>query len=140
VIESRSTETAVLRRIAFQSDQLPQTPYLVHYAPGTVEDGSFRDCRRSRRHCSGTYWFRPFSRFRQEFWDTTTVANGAYVVTVSAWDMRGNKGSSSVLVGVENTVRAECSSRRSRRNEPEPARTQRGPRGAQTGRCSPPPH
>jgi hypothetical protein len=140
VIQSRRTGTAVLRRVAFQSDQLPQTPYLVHYAPGTVEDGSLHDCRRSRRHCSGRYWFRPFSRFRQEFWDTTTVANGVYVVTVSAWDIEGNKGSSSVVVSVANTVRVECSPRRRRRHEPELAKPQRGHRGAQTGRCSPSPH
>jgi hypothetical protein len=94
----------VLRRISFQGDQLPQTPYLVHYAPGTVEDDNMKECvgPPQLRSCAGVYWFRPFSRFREEFWDSRTVPNGRYRVTVRAYDLAGNVGSRSVVVTVGN--------------------------------------
>jgi hypothetical protein len=98
------TGKKVLSRVSFQADQLPQTPYLVHYAPGTVEADNMLECVGPPQlaACAGTYWFRPFSRFRQEFWDTRKVANGQYVVTVRAYDLAGNTGSRSAVVTVRN--------------------------------------
>ena len=106
VIRSLATGTVILRRVSFQSDQLPSTPYLVHYAPGTRDDVPISECRELPEHtrCLGAYWFRPFSRFRQEFWDTTRFPDGVYEITVSAWDMRGNKGTRTVLVVVANAA------------------------------------
>ena len=94
----------ILRRISFQNDQLPQTPYLVHYAPGTVEDDNMLECVGPPQlpKCAGVYWFRPLSRFRQEFWDTRAVPNGRYSVTVRAFDLAGNSGSRTVVVTVKN--------------------------------------
>ena len=108
VIRSQETRAVVLRRVSFESAQLPRTPYLVHYAPGTVENKTIPECLAapSGTSCSGMYWFRPFSRFRQEFWDTRKVPNGVYDVTVSAWDLRGNRGSSTTTVVVSNAVLA----------------------------------
>ena len=104
LVRSVARGTVVLRRTSFQADQLPQTPYIVHYAPGTIEDENMRECVGPPAHarCSGTYWFRPFSRFRHEYWNTRTVPNGSYVVTVDAYDIAGNVGSRTVTVVVAN--------------------------------------
>lgn len=93
-IEILSGATPVLRRTTFRSDQLPQTPYLVHYAPGTTQNASMGECvgPPPAPDCAGAYWFRPLSRFRQEFWDTRSVPNGRYTVVVRAADITGNVG------------------------------------------------
>jgi hypothetical protein len=94
----------VMDRISFQADQLPQTPYIVHYAPGTVEDDNMKECvgPPALAKCSGMYRFRPFSRFREEFWDTSAVPNGIYRVTIIAFDLRGNRGARGITVTVKN--------------------------------------
>ena len=105
-VEIRSVQTGalVLGRISFQSDRLPQTPYLVHYAPGTVQNGSMAECLSlpPGSRCGGAYWFRPFSRFTHEYWNTRRVRDGAYRVTVYAWDIAGNMTSRTVRVAVAN--------------------------------------
>ena len=90
--------------MSFQADQLPQTPYLVHYAPGTVESDNMLECvgPPALPHCAGSYWFRPLSRFRQEFWNTRSVPNGTYRITVRAWDVAGNVGARTATVTVRN--------------------------------------
>jgi hypothetical protein len=52
--------------------------------------------------CDGLAWLRPFSRFREEFWNTHAVPNGVYRVTVRAYDIAGNIGSRSAVVAVKN--------------------------------------
>lgn len=105
-VEIRSLRTArpIMSRVSFQADQMPQTPYLVHYAPGTVEDDNMQECvgPPPLPKCDGTSWFRPFSRFREEFWNTRTVPNGTYRVSVQAYDIKGNSGSRSTVVTVKN--------------------------------------
>lgn len=106
-IRSRATHAVVLRRLAFVSDQLPSTPYGVHYAPGTVENRTIPQCRAAppSTTCAGTYWFRPLSSFHRELWDTESVSDGAYDVTVRAWDLKGNEGSRTIRVVVANGAR-----------------------------------
>jgi hypothetical protein len=103
-IRSLQTGATVMKRVSFQADQMPQTPYIVHYAPGTIEDDNMQECvgPPARPHCAGTYWFRPFSRFREEYWNTKGVQNGRYLVTVSATDLSRNVGARSVVVTVRN--------------------------------------
>jgi hypothetical protein len=102
-IRSLATHALVLNRIAFQSDQIPRTPYLVHYAPGTVENVPMSECVfLAGTVCTGELWFRPFSRFKQEFWDTREVPNGRYEVEVRAWDLKGNMAQKGVRVVVRN--------------------------------------
>ena len=43
-IRAIPTGKVVMRRTSFQADQLPQTPYIVHYAPGTIEDDNMQEC------------------------------------------------------------------------------------------------
>ncbi len=103
-IRSRASGATIMRRTAFQADQLPQTPYVVHYAPGTIEDENMKECvgPPQHKHCTGTYWFRPFSQFTHEYWDTRTSPNGSYSVVVRAFDVAGNSGSRTVAVVVKN--------------------------------------
>ena len=104
MIRNAKTGTTIMNRISFQADQLPQTPYIVHYAPGTIEDDNMQECvgPPALTKCAGTYWFRPFSRFREEYWNTRAVPNGPYWVTVRAYDLAGDAGSRTVLVRVRN--------------------------------------
>ena len=94
----------MLRRTSFEADQLPQTPYLVHYAPGTIEDDNMQECVGPPQlpKCDGTTWLRPLSRFHQEFWNTHAVPNGSYTLTVRASDIAGNIGSKTTTVTVKN--------------------------------------
>ena len=103
-IKSTSSGRVVLSRVSFQADQLPQTDYIVHYAPGTVEDDNMQECvgPPQKARCAGTYWLRPFSRFREEYWNTHTAPNGTYTITVSAQDIRGNTSSKTATVTVKN--------------------------------------
>jgi hypothetical protein len=103
-VRSPTTGRTIMRRTSFRADQLPQTPYIVHYAPGTIEDDNMQECvgPPQRPKCAGTYWFRPFSRFGQEYWDTRTVASGNYIVTVRASDLAGNTTARAVTVTVRN--------------------------------------
>lgn len=89
----------------FQADQVPQTLYIIHYAPGTIEDDNMAECvgPPALPRCAGTYWFRPFSRFREEYWNTTAVPNGNYRVTVTAFDLERNQGARGITVTVKNT-------------------------------------
>jgi hypothetical protein len=92
-----------MSRVAFQSDQIPRTPYLVHYAPGTVQNVPISQCvAEAATVCTGDLWFRPFSRFKEEFWDTREVHNGRYEVVVRAWDLKGNMARRGVGVVVRN--------------------------------------
>jgi hypothetical protein len=103
-IKSASTGRIVLSRVSVQADQLPQTPYIVHYAPGTTEDDNMQECvgPPQKAHCAGTYWLRPFSRFREEYWNTRTTPNGTYTITVTAQDVRGGTSARTATVTVKN--------------------------------------
>jgi hypothetical protein len=103
-IRNAHTGVVVMNRTSFQADQLPQTPYIVHYAPGTIEDENMQECvgPPAHSHCAGAYWYRPFSRFGEEYWNTRAVTNGAYVVTVRANALDGLSGSRSATVTVKN--------------------------------------
>ena len=103
-IRAHPSGRTIMRRTSFQADQLPQTPYIVHYAPGTIEDDNMQECvgPPQKPACAGTYWFRPFSRFRQEYWNTRATPNGRYAVTVRASDLDGNSTARTVSVLVRN--------------------------------------
>jgi hypothetical protein len=82
---------------------VPATPVTVHFAPGTQEDLALRRCAPfARRVCVRQHWYRPFSRHSIEYWDTRSLPDGTYVVTVIAWDVRGNEASTAMPVVVAN--------------------------------------
>jgi hypothetical protein len=94
----------MLDRVSFRADQMPQTPYLVHYAPGTIEDDNMQECVGPPQlaRCDGSYWYRPLSGFQLQYWNTRGVPNGAYVVSVRAGDYAGNVGRATLRVVVKN--------------------------------------
>jgi hypothetical protein len=103
-IRFERTGAVVLHRIAFQSDTIPETPYLVHYAPGTVKNSAMWECIAAPpgAHCGGQFWFRPLSQYRLEYWNTLRVRNGRYRVTVRAWDVKRNTAALTAIVTVAN--------------------------------------
>ena len=109
-IRNARTGQLIMNRTSFQADQLPQTPYIIHYAPGTIEDDNMAECvgPPPLTKCAGAFWFRPFSRFHQEYWNTRTTPNGPYWITVHAYDLAvpgettGDVGSRSILTQVKN--------------------------------------
>ena len=103
-ITSEASGQIVLHRVAFLADQLPTTPYLVHYAPGSTQNASMSECLGppSLADCDGIFWLRPFSLFRQEYWDTRASPNGAYRVIVRVTDAIGNRAYGSATVKVAN--------------------------------------
>ena len=103
-IRALPSDKMIMRRTSFQADQLPQTAYIVHYAPGTIEDDNMQECvgPPQKPACAGTYWLRPFSRFTQEYWNTRATPNGRYDVTVRARDLAGNTAARTVTVLVRN--------------------------------------
>jgi hypothetical protein len=88
----------------FRADQMPQIPYLVHYAPGTIEDDNMQECVGPPQlsHCDGVTWLRPLSRFQQEYWNTKIVPNGAYDITIRSTDIAGSTTSKMVTATVSN--------------------------------------
>ncbi len=93
----------LLHRIAFQADQLPPTPFTLHYGPGTSQSLLIGECLETAcRKSERASFVRPLSRYHRELWDTTRVSDGRYTVTVSAWDIRGNVSSSRLRVIVTN--------------------------------------
>jgi hypothetical protein len=69
-----------------------------------VEDDNMNECvgPPPLKDCDGITWLRPFSRFHLEDWDTRRVANGTYRVRVDGFDIAGNVGSKTIVVGVRN--------------------------------------
>jgi hypothetical protein len=103
-IRSHSSHRLLMHRTSFRADQMPQTPYLVHYAPGTIEDDNMAECvgPPPLSRCDGVTWLRPFSRFREEFWNTRAIPNGAYDITVTTSDVAGHQDSRTATVTVHN--------------------------------------
>ena len=83
-----------------------QIPISHHYAPGTRQnlraDTAFDLDRQGR----GELWFRLFAGPRRKscYWDTTAFRDGPYRLTVTAWDIVGNRAAESIDVVVANNV------------------------------------
>jgi hypothetical protein len=88
---------------SFSSDYFIERDYLLHYAPGSRKPLSMARCVKGGvATCGGRFIYRPFSQTARRFWDTRQVENGKYIVSVYAWDIKGNLGSRSEVVVVEN--------------------------------------
>lgn len=95
----------IVSRVSFQTDMLPtNSPWYVHFAPGTLPDLSIEACLKARASvpCVPSHWYRPLSRNRLELWDTRQVPNGSYSVTITASDIRGNRAVARVPIAVAN--------------------------------------
>lgn len=67
-----------------------------HYAPGTVEN------LRGAGGGQSTLWFRLFAGPSGQYWDTTRTANGTYRLTVTAFDLKGNRAERAIDVAIAN--------------------------------------
>jgi len=73
-----------------------------HYAPGTRQNLRANGALTLGRPGAGELWFRLFARPGGAYWDTTAVRNGPYRLTVTAFDLPGNRASDSADVVVVN--------------------------------------
>ena len=101
-----SSGNIVFSQISLRAAQIPHTPYLIGYAPGTAQPLPMSSCLASKAYCGGSFIYRPFSRFIQTYWNTasSSTPNGTYTVTVYAWDIKGNVGEKSQTVVVDNAA------------------------------------
>ena len=91
-----------------------QIPISHHYAPGTQQNlraaTAFELKRQGRldlnRQGRGELWFRLFAgpRRKSPYWDTTAFRNGPFRLTVTAWDIVGNRAAESIDVVIANNV------------------------------------
>ncbi len=102
----------VVDRDVFLSDVWPgpesplrdQIPISHHYAPGTRQNLRAATAFRLNRQGRGELWFRLFARRTRYNWDTTAFRDGPYRLTVTAWDIVGNRARESIDVGIANNV------------------------------------
>ncbi|MFN0154645.1 MAG: hypothetical protein ACKVUT_09720 [Gaiella sp.] len=74
-----------------------------HYAPELRQNlGAVKCVAVAPVSCAGRYVLRLFARPGARFWDTRTVPDGEYRITVQAWDAKGNARTTSVRVTVAN--------------------------------------
>jgi hypothetical protein len=99
----------ILDRDVFRSDVTldPEAgravvPLSNHYAPGTRQNLRAPTALKLGRSGRGELWFRLFALPTGAYWDTTLLANGRYRLTVTAWDLVGNRTSEAVEVGIRN--------------------------------------
>ena len=79
-------------------------PISHHYAPGTRQNLRARTAIRLDRPGRGELWFRLFARRSGYYWDTTAFRDGPYRLTVTAWDLVGNRAADSIDVVIANNV------------------------------------
>jgi hypothetical protein len=73
-----------------------------HYAPGTRQNLRANGALTLGRPGAGELWFRLFARPGGPYWDTTAVRNGPYRLTVTAFDLLGNRARESADVVIAN--------------------------------------
>lgn len=73
-----------------------------HYAPGTRQNLRANGALTLGRPGAGELWFRLFARPGGAYWDTTAFRNGAYRLTVTAFDLVGNRAAESADAIVSN--------------------------------------
>jgi hypothetical protein len=98
--------SVVADRVVFQSDFHLAHPGFVdrdsHFAPGTRQNLGPTACLEAQpQDCQGAQWFRLFATSSGRYWDTSQVKNGAYSLTVQAWDLAGSSASHTVDVRVK---------------------------------------
>ncbi len=77
-----------------------------HYAPGTRQNLRANTALTLGRQGRGELWFRLFAGPRRNscYWDTTAFRDGPFRLTVTAWDIVGNRAEESIDVVIANNV------------------------------------
>ena len=91
-IRQHATHAIVWQRTVFQNDLLLSgvMPIFALYASGSHPSLSDYDCLHSRIPCDGRLFYHLIVVGGRDLWDTRSVANGAYTLTIRAYDIAGN--------------------------------------------------
>jgi hypothetical protein len=113
----RRSDGRVARWTVFRSDvqldaRIPALgipiPFTHHFAPGSIGMLKIPQClagrapRAQRGECGGKFRLRLFGSSAHAFWDTRTVRNGRYLLTVTALDQGGNSTRAQAELTVAN--------------------------------------
>jgi hypothetical protein len=103
-IRQLSTNAIVWQRITFQNDLLMSgvLPFYALYAAGSQSDLSDYDCLHSHITCAGRLLYHLISVGGRYLWDTRSVEDGAYRLTIRAYDEVGNVTTRVVTLRVRN--------------------------------------
>jgi hypothetical protein len=91
-IRQNSTKAIVWQRTVFQNDLLLSgvLPIFALYGAGSHPSLSDYDCLHSRIPCDGRLFYHLTVVGSRNLWDTRSVANGDYTLTIKAYDITGN--------------------------------------------------
>jgi hypothetical protein len=98
------THVIVWQRTVFQSDLLLTgvIPFYALYASGARPSLSDYDCLHSRISCDGRLFYHLIVVGGRYLWDTRSVENGAYKLTIHAYDIAGNVATRVAQMRVRN--------------------------------------
>jgi hypothetical protein len=91
-VRQSATHAIVWQRTVFQNDLLLSgvLPIFALYGSGSHPSLSDYDCLHSRIPCDGRLFYHLIVVGGRDLWDTRSVANGAYTLTIKASDITGN--------------------------------------------------
>jgi hypothetical protein len=103
-IRQVATHAIVWQRTVFQNDLLLSgvVPFFALYASGSRSSLSDYDCLHSRIACDGRLFYHLILVGGRDLWDTRSVANGVYTLTIKASDVVGNESQRVVSLRVRN--------------------------------------
>ena len=99
-----ATHAIVWQRTIFQSDMLLSgvIPFFALYASGARPSLSDYECLHSRIPCDGRLFYHLIVVGGRDLWDTRSVSNGAYTLTIRAYDITGNVSTRVAAMHVRN--------------------------------------
>lgn len=103
-IRQVATHAIVWQRTVFQSDLFLSgvIPFFALYASGARPSLSDYQCLHSRIPCDGRLFYHLTVVGGRYLWDTRSVSNGAYTLTIRAYDITGNVSTRSAPMHVRN--------------------------------------
>jgi hypothetical protein len=103
-IRQVSTNAIVWQRTTFQNDLLMSgvLPFFALYASGSRSSLSDYDCLHSHIPCDGRLFYHLIVVGGRYLWDTRSVENGAYQLTIKAYDIKGNVTTRVAAMRVKN--------------------------------------
>jgi hypothetical protein len=103
-IRQNRTHAIVWQRTVFQNDLLLSgvLPFFALYGSGARPTLSDYDCLHSRIPCDGRLFYHLVVVGGRYLWDTRSVQDGAYTLTIKAYDIAGNVATRASALGVHN--------------------------------------
>ena len=103
-IRRASDRAVVWQRNVWQSDMLlaGREPFYAHYAAGSRPPLADYLCATDATGCTGRLFYHLIVADDRYLWDTTRERNGAYTLTIRAFDISGNSDERSVPLTIRN--------------------------------------